>query len=378
MIAENLCLYAVGDIGIHRDGPGQDPKSALAHVASTLRQADIGFCQLERTLSTRTGPVDDQRAHSRVSPNMVTALTSAGFDVVSFASNHAMDAGPDAFLDTIDLLKRNNLAVTGAGRNLTEARVPAIIERKGTRVAFLAYCSVMRPGYEATAERPGVVPLRARTFYQPIEWQPATPSDTVSFPEMEDLEAMEEDIRRVRPVADVVVVSHHWGIHFQHATIAMYQRWAGHAAINAGADIVLGHHPHILKGIEIYRGKVIIYSLGDFALDDSYELMMRLARNLQFGRLMDLYGWKPDPAYPGYGMPVDSRKSAVAKIAISGKRIGRVSLLPAYINRNAEPEIMPREDARFDQVTDYLAEITGSQGLNARFVVEGNEVVISA
>lgn len=377
-MGERVTLYAVGDIGIHRDLPGQDPKSALVHVAETLRQADIGFCQLERILSTRGTAADDARSHSRVSPNMVSALTFAGFDVVSFASNHSLDWGHEAFLDTIGVLQRHGLAVIGAGKNTTEARTPAILECKGTRVAFLGYCSILQPGYAATKETPGVAPMAAFTIYQPLEYQPGTPGCRVlTFPNPDDIEAMEEDIRKVRPLADVVVVSHHWGIHFQPATIAMYQRRVAHAAINAGADLVLGHHAHILKGVEVYKGKVIFYSLGNFALDDSYDMVVKWLRKPGLKEWMESYDWKPDPDYPGYGMPVASRKTMIAKCLIGGGKIDRVSFLPTYINKNAEPELLHPGDKKFRDTVEYMKEITVSQGLNANYAVEGNEVVIS-
>jgi poly-gamma-glutamate synthesis protein (capsule biosynthesis protein) len=371
---EKLSLYAVGDIGIQQD----KPESALAHVAPTLRQADIAFCQLERVLSERGVTPDAGRAHSRSSPDMVSALTYAGFHVVSFASNHTLDWGVDALLDTIDVLKRNGLAVIGVGKDIEEARKPLILERKGVKVAFLAYCSVHRPGYEATADKPGLVPMRAWSIYQPLEHQPGTPGVRIlTFPDPGDLEALEEDIRRVRTLADVVVVSMHWGIHFERATIAMYQRRVGHAAINAGADLIIGHHAHILKGMEVYKGKVIVYSMCNFAMATTYERALHRRENIPGWREMHkAYDWELDPDYSGYAWPYDSRKSIVVKALIEDKKVARVSFLPVYINKDAEPEVLSRRNKRFEEVVSYMEKITESEGLGAKYHVDGNEVVI--
>ncbi|PJO90701.1 CapA family protein, partial [Salmonella enterica] len=105
-------------------------------------------------------------AHSRVKPHMASVFTDCGFDVVSVASNHAMDWGADALIDTIELLEGKGMKTIGAGRNLTEARRAAVIEKNGVRVAFLAYCSILNEGYAAGPNKAGVAPLRAHTYYE--------------------------------------------------------------------------------------------------------------------------------------------------------------------------------------------------------------------
>ncbi|MFC2065890.1 CapA family protein [Chloroflexota bacterium] len=371
---QSISIYAVGDIKVDRD----NPESIMAKVAPTLKEADITFAQLEMNLSERGTPAFHMSTPLRCHPRNVKALTSAGIDIVSFASNHTLDWGPDALMDTIDIVKKNGMDIIGAGSNIEEARRPSIIERKGTKVAFLAYNSLLPPGYVADAYHPGCAPMRIRTMYEPIENQPAVPARILSFPYPEDLEAMKQDIAKVRPLADVVVVSMHWGIHFQPATIAMYQKTVGRAAIDAGADIILGHHAHILKGIDVYQGKVIFYSLGNFAMEILYEKAMERAKKYPiYSTLFNIYGWKPDPAYPRYAFPADSRKTIIAKIIISDKKIAGVSFLPAMINPQAEPEILPREDKRFDEVVNYMKDISENQDLNVKYTIKGNEVVIS-
>src|SRR5262245_52468683 len=127
-----VILMGVGDVG-----PIHEPMSGYSELAKpALAQADIRFAQVERVYSERGAlQVHSGGGHSRVKPHMASVFTDCGFDVVSVASNHAMDWGEDALIDTIDLFRSRKIAVIGAGRNLAEARKPAIVEKNGVRVA---------------------------------------------------------------------------------------------------------------------------------------------------------------------------------------------------------------------------------------------------
>ena len=179
-----------------------------------------------------------------------------------------MDWGREAFYQTIGVLKEEGMQVIGVGKNIDEARTPTIIEIGETKIGFLGYNTILPQDYYATKNRPGCAPMRGLTVYEPIEHdQPGTPCRIHTFPHREDLQNLLTDIRKLRSQVDVLVLSIHWGIHFVPAVLADYQRDVAHAAIDAGADIILGHHTHILKPIEVYKGKVIFYSLANFALD---------------------------------------------------------------------------------------------------------------
>ncbi len=366
-----LSVYAVGDVCVNRE----DPESIFALTSSTLNQADIVFCQLETTLSERGTPNPARWETLRSHPSNADAMKSAGFNVVSFASNHCMDWCADAFLDTIDNMTRNDMLVVGAGRNIAEARKPAIVESKGIRVAFLAYCSVLPPGYWAQDDKPGCAPMRAHTFYESVKAdEPGQRCRVHTFAHPPDLEAIKEDIRKVRPLADVVIVSLHFGLVFVRAELAMYQSEVCHAAIDAGADLILGHHTKLIKGIEVYNGKVIFYSLPQFAFD--LPTSPEFWDNPQAQLAMQVFGCVRDPEYPLFPFPVDSRKTMVAKAVISGKHITRVSLLPAFINKQNQPHILRREDESFAEVVKYLEEVTQEAGLDTTYSVEGDEVLI--
>ncbi|MFC1987469.1 CapA family protein [Chloroflexota bacterium] len=176
------------------------------------------------------------------------------------------------------------------------------------------------------------------------------------------------DIKKLRPLVDILILSIHWGVHFVPALIAMYQKEVGYAAIDAGVDLILGHHPHILKGIEVYKGKVIFYSLCNF--------VMPSAKGASRSKSI-LAGRRDFPDYPDYRYPVDSRKSMVAKCLISNKQIDKVSYLPIMINGHAQPEILSCSDKRSTEVFDYIEWCCRDQGLHTRFSREVDEVIVS-
>ncbi|MBI2909652.1 MAG: CapA family protein [Chloroflexi bacterium] len=367
--SSEISFYAAGDLCVNRD----DPDSIFALVRPVLQEADLLFGQLETNISDRGVPAVHMGMPLRAPASTVSAYASAGFHVLSFASNHTLDYGNEALFDTIDNVKANGMEVIGVGRNIVEARRPAIVERQGAKIGFLAYNSVIPAGYDARPEKPGCAPVRISTFYEQVEFQPGTPARIITIPNRDDIAALEKDIRELRPKVDVLVVSMHWGLHFWPAMLAMYQRDVGKIAIDAGADLILGHHAHILKGVEVHKGKAIFYSLCNFAFDHSYE---RSARSPRVHELEELYSWKLDPDYPTYAFPADSRKTILVKCAIANGKIERLSYLPVMINRSGQPEILRQGDKRADEVFKYMEWVTEDQKLGAKFFYQGGEATL--
>lgn len=371
-----VLIYAAGDVYSDR----ADPTSIYLNVADVLRRADMAFCQLESPLAHTTVPsvVDVSKAHD---PKQVaSAVKEAGFNVVSFASNHCMEDGVGSFLETIDALKSAGCHVIGCGRNSAEARKPSIIERKGNRIAFLAYNSVGIPESWVQENRPGCVPLRARTLCEPIEpTQPGTPVRIHTFPYREDIASMITDIKNAKSQADVVIVSQHCGVHIARAAVAEYQIDIAHSAIDAGADMIVQHHAHILKGIEVYRGKVIFYGLGNFALEVHFmtEEWANLPPVKELRRALDPNWQPPYSEYPSYPFPPDARKTILSKCLVSDGSLSKVSFLPVIINRQSQPEIIPPTDERFQQVVDYVVSISHEAGFYPNLKTDGEEVLIS-
>jgi len=262
-----------------------------------------------------------------------------------------------------------------------EARRPAIVNCKGTRIAFLDYNSILEEGSRAEVNRPGCASLRAWTLYEPIEpSQPGTPSRAHTFPYRDDLSAMVEDIKKAKTQADLVIVSMHSGIHMTPAVIAGYQKDYARAAIDSGADLILQHHAHILKGIEVYSGKVIFYGLGNFAVELHFmtKEWAEIPAVKEVRRSLNPDWNPPYPDYPSFPFPPDSRKTIIAKCIISNKAISKVSFLPAYINKKGEPEILVSKDERFSEVLRYMKEISRDQGLSTEYTIDGDEIVINS
>lgn len=371
--AEKITLYAVGDVGMTR----KDAMTGFAHVMAKMHEPDIMFGQLEANLSLKgiSPPMYAGSHHS--SENFAEAVQNAGFHIMSFASNHCMFFGHEGLLDTIKIAKHLGIQLVGVGKDIEEARAPAILERKGTKVGFLAYNSVLKPDDWADVGRPGCAPIRVRTFYEPgVANQPGAPADVLTFALEEDVEALISDIKKTRPLCDVLIVSIHWGVPFMQAKIDMYQRAVGHTAIDAGADIVLGHHAHILRGIEVYKGKAIFYSLGNWTQDASLtKSWPQIPPKWQ--KIERLYGYKIDPEWGAtYPFPADARKTFIAKTLISGKKIEKVSFLPAFVNSQNQPEMLATTDPRFKEVADYVESISRDQKLDVKLSIEGDEVVV--
>lgn len=199
---------------------------------------------------------------------MAAGLAAAGFHAVSCASN--VTYGADAILSSITTLDTCGIAHAGAGRTDAEARRPAIVERRGVRVGLLSYTSVFWPvGHAAGPHSPGVATIKATTAYQPhrrVHEMPGVAPIVITTPDPGELAMMITDVQQLRPQVDLLIVSCHWGVSGS-SEVADYQQVVGRAAIDAGADLVFGHHPHVLQPVEVYRGRPIFYSLGNFAFD---------------------------------------------------------------------------------------------------------------
>ena len=372
---DSVLVYAAGDV--YTDRP--DPASIFSNVTQLLQKADMAFCQLESPLSHTTVPTAPS-TKGAYDPNLVaSSIKQAGFNIVSFASNHCMEDGEESFLETIDTLKAEGCHVIGCGRNENEARTPAIIERGGNRIAFLAYNSVGIPECWVKENKPGCAPLRARTLYEPMEpHQPGTPVRMHTFPYREDVNSMIKDVKNAKSQADVVVVSMHCGIHLTPSVVADYQVDIAHAAVDAGADLILQHHAHILKGIEVYGGKAIFYGLGNFAIEVHFmtKEWAEIPDVKKLRRALNPDWHPPYPDYPSFPFPPDSRKAFLTKFLVSDGAISKVSFIPAIINQQSQPEIVKPNDERFQQVIDYVSSISREEGFTPKFKIDGEEVLI--
>lgn len=201
-------------------------------------KADLSMVNLENPLTRRGTPAEKQ-FNFRARPEYVRVLKAGGVDIVNLANNHMYDYSEQGLFDTIDFLDRAGIRHIGAGKDLTHAREPVLLNIKGVRIAFLAYYGLRKHSgsHPATADSAGTA--------------------------LRNLSYIKQDIRAIRDSVDVLIVNFHWGIEKEHVPQTEQIHFA-HKTIRYGADLIVGHHPHVLQGIEKYRNGLIAYSLGNF------------------------------------------------------------------------------------------------------------------
>jgi len=275
-----ISLVAVGDIMLSRQVGIKiraigNPNAPFLKTANILQKADIAFGNLESPFYNQGPPMTEGMVF-KAEPETIEGLTYAGFDVLSLANNHFGNQGRAGMNYTFDLLSQNNIKYIGAGKNIPEANQPQIIEKNGIKFAFLAYCDIASTytpdSYQATSDKAGLNPL--------IE------------------ENLIKDIKAAKKMADVVVVSLHWGTEYK-TQASDRQKEIGHLAIDSGASLVLGHHPHVVESWEQYKDGYIFYSLGNFVFDQMWSEA--------------------------------TRKGQIAKISFKGNKIEKVEVIPITI-----------------------------------------------
>jgi poly-gamma-glutamate synthesis protein (capsule biosynthesis protein) len=244
--ADPLRLVFVGDVMLD-DGPGRAiaaGRDPFAPFAPQLRDADFTIGNLECPIATVGKPLESKIFSFRADPRVVPLLKGR-FDALAVANNHSGDYGKEAFLETLEHLERAGIRYFGGGRDLASAHAPLWIDQQGLRVAVLSYNEFKPRSFEAGADHPG------------IAWS-------------EDSQVI-SDIRAAHAAgADLVIPFMHWGWEREPEPSAR-QRQLARTMIDAGAAAVVGGHPHVTQGAEVYRGKPIIYSLGNFVFD-GFEL----------------------------------------------------------------------------------------------------------
>ena len=288
-----ITIVAVGDLLFdsrpRRMIDAKGPAAPLAKVASRLRSADLTIANLESTLSNRGAPVLGKPANLIFNghPKGALTLASAGIDVVSNANNHAMDHGRIALADTIAALDKAGIKHAGAGLNATRAWAPAYLVVKGRRVAYVAATQIVPSYFLPSATRAGVANGR-------------------------DMKRLVATVKAARKKADIVIVSVHWGIERSYTANAGQKRDA-RALIDAGADLVLAHHPQVLQGIDTYKGKLIAYSLGNF-----------------------LFPYKS----------ASGRESFILRFQYGPKGVANITAVPVYLGAWGEPIVQTGSRAR--------------------------------
>ena len=243
-----LRLLVVGDVMLSRGVP--DPAAALSPMSGFLRRADLTVGNLESTLSTRGEPTQGGDSFGG-SPRFLGSLRGAGFDAMSLANNHTGDYGEQALLDSVATLDDSTVLPFGAGDNAAAASRPAVIERGRVRFGFVGFNAIGETA-RAGPGTPGAFSLR-----MPPRTGPLVPTD---------LDRVLRAVRRTAQRADVVVVLPHWGTQYTHLPEPI-QRRVGRDLVRAGADLVVGGHPHWVQGVDAVGGVPVLHSLGNLVFD---------------------------------------------------------------------------------------------------------------
>jgi poly-gamma-glutamate synthesis protein (capsule biosynthesis protein) len=370
-----LALLMVGDLVL--DEP--DPDRFFDGARGVLRAADLVLGHVETPYTLRGKEQAGDVPAEAADPAKLASLARAGFHAASLAGNHVYDQGDEGVLDTIAGLREQGIAAFGAGLNLDAARAPAIIERGGLRFGFLSYNCVGPRLSWAGKDKGGCAYVNVMSHYEPEGANPGGPPQAFTFALQSTVDAMQADIVALRARVDVLVVALHKGLVHTSATLAMYERPVSRAAIEAGADIVIGHHPHIARGIEFYKGKPIFHGLGNFVTVTralNLEGNDHPARLAWAERRRKLFGFTPDPSMPCYPFHPESRNSMVADCRIGADGQVSAGLRPCWIDQDGAPQVLG-QGTQGQAVVDYLAGISRSAGMDTVFRWEGERVVVA-
>lgn len=221
-----------------------------------LKKADLRMVNLETTL-TKSAHVVPKVFNFKADPEMVNVLQEASIDLVSIANNHILDFNQEGLVETLATLDAARIEHVGAGTTIHAARKPVVITKNGIKIGVFGYTD-NEPGWLATEEKPGI-----------------------NYIKVGDFATVKKDLEQLRPLVDILVVSLHWGPNMRERPSAEHIKFA-HELIDHGVDIIHGHSAHIFQGIEIYKGKVILYDTGDLVDDYMVDPVLRNDRAFIF------------------------------------------------------------------------------------------------
>ncbi len=410
---DGLRLVLTGDSIINRRLSVHSEPDYLAMI-ERIRRADAAFTNFETLVHNFEAPGAEKSGGTYMaSPHwIVDELKWAGFDLLSVANNHAMDYGPDGLRASLGHLEAAGFAFAGAGRNLALARAPAYLDTRAGRVALVACASTFPPGATAGQQRPdligrpGVSPLRFQTTYtvdpaalealRKVATRSPFDDDSGALrflgarfvagdrpgvktePNADDLKAITASIRDARRQADWVIVSihAHEGMPGNREIPAEFLVTFARAAIDAGADVFVGHGPHVLRGVEIYRGKPIFYSLANFIFENE-TVRFQPSENYEQYQLgpdalpSDFYDRRSRNGKRGFPADRLNWESAIAEVAFGAEgAVREISIHPIMLGfgqprtKRGRPRSAPDEAAR--SIAERLSKLSAPFGSEIR------------
>ena len=365
-----LTILLAGDLVLDEPDPGH----WLSGIAPALRLADLAIGHLEVPHTDCADEVGGDVPSPGAPPENLAALADAGFAMVSLAGNHIADCGAQGIADTIAGLDALGIAHAGAGSDLAEARRPAIMELHGRRIALLSYnCVGPQFGWAGLG--------RAGCAYLPLiasDGEPVTPRSEIAIIAAETYAILADDIATARSQADVVLVAMHKGRVHTPAMLEPYERPLAQAAIELGADAVVGHHAHIARGIEFHRGKPIFHGLGNGcvvtrALSPAQD---HPARREWAERRKQLFGFEPEPEYPLAPFHPEAKHAMLGRLEVLVDGTLRASIVPVWVEPPGRPVLA--SGARAEEIHRYLERITLAAGLDPIAIDGAGAVMLAA
>lgn len=352
-----ISIVLAGDLVL--DEP--DAPYWLAGIAPALQAADLAVGHLEVPHSARGTELEGDVPAPGAPPENVAAIAGAGFHLLSLAGNHIADCGAEGIADTLALMKAAALEGAGAGLSLAEARRPVVAQRGGWKIGLLSYNCVGPENAWAGDARAGCAYLRIETA-DGSAIAPAAPLERVTA---EAIAMLQADIAALRTRADFVMVALHKGIVHTPARLAPYERAISHAAIDAGADVVIGHHAHIVRGIEFHRGRPIFHGLGNGCVVTSAlsPAQDHPARREWAERRKVLFGFEPDPAYSLAPFHPEAVNAMLGRLVLHPDGRIEVGIVPVDVLAPGRPVLA--EGERKEAVARYIEQITLAAGLPA-------------
>lgn len=370
-----LRLLAVGDVLIERDDPG----GVFARCADVIKVGDVFFGNCEAVYADGVQFSPTASIPVVGSPENAAGLGVAGFDVMSLSNNHTVDGGHEGLLQTLARVEEQGIVTCGAGANLAAARRPAILERNGRRIAFFAYSCEFPAGYSATEDRPGIATIRTHTVYVPSPlsaFQSGGAPDQFTVVDPRDLRSVRADIAAVRNEVDLIIVSMHAGDGSRPAVITDFERQLAQAVIDVGADAYLGHHHHMLRGAEYYRGKPVFYGLGHFVFDvPDFESQVPPTVLASMKKHAGEYGYGyRDDGYPLLPMHPEARMTMIAVCDFGADSEVQAGAIVCRLNPEGQPVPLSPREAAGQEVVEYLRWLNEQEQLEGEWRVGDSEI----
>lgn len=355
---EVISVAVTGDLVLDEPNAGH----WLSGIASALRGADlaIGHLEVPHTAST-VELAGDVPAPGAPIENL-EAIAEAGFDMLTLAGNHIADCGAQGIAETVAELDRLGIACCGAGMTLEDARRPAFAEACGQKIALLSYNCIGPQAAWATAERAGC-------SYLPLTTQDGT--EVTPMARIEGVSAEASDILAAGIAearghgADHVIVALHKGVVHTPARIEPYERVLAKMAIEAGADAVISHHAHILRGVEFHKGKPLFHGLGNGCVvtralspDQDHPARSEWARKRK-----ELFGFEPDPAYHLAPFHPEAVNAFIGMLRFQRGKAPEAAIVPVHVEAPGRPVLADGD--RAEDIRRYVEEITVRAGLPA-------------